>query len=255
MTFSIIGTGNIAWFFGKRLASGGHRCKGVFGRDETATRTLADALLSSRWGNISDVRDDDADVCFVAVSDNAIGDVVRKLQFKKTVLVHMSGAQPLSIISGAAQDCAVLWPVYSILKNNIPTHREVPMAWEASTDRAKKYMLEMAHAITDNLFEARDEQRKWLHLAAVMTNNFINHLLSLNEQICKEHNLPATALQPIINQTFERLKHASPQAIQTGPAIRGDQSTIAQHEQLLTGHPEWLNVYQAMTASIQAMHK
>jgi predicted short-subunit dehydrogenase-like oxidoreductase (DUF2520 family) len=255
MTFSIIGTGNIAWFFGKRLAAGGHRCKGVFGRTEASTRALADALLSNKWGDISDVRDEEADVCFLAVSDNAIAEIAAKLSFKKTILVHMSGAQSVEIIKTAAKDCAVLWPVYSILKNNTPAHRDIPFAWEVSTDRAKKYVLEMAHAITDNLFEAKDEQRKWLHLAAVMTNNFINHLLSLNEQICKENNLPKSALQPIINQTFERLKTSSPQAIQTGPAIRGDKSTIEQHEQLLAGHPEWLKVYEAMTASIQAMHK
>lgn len=254
MTFSIIGTGNIAWFFGKRLAAGGHRCKGVYGRNEVATHELADALLSTNWGKISDVRDEDADVCFLAVSDQSIAEVAAHLSFKKTILVHMSGAQPLSIISGAASDCAILWPVYSILKNNTPGHRDIPCAWEVSSDRAKRYVLEMAHAITDNLFEAKDEQRKWLHLAAVMTNNFINHLLSINEQVCKENALPASALQPIIVQTFERLKQASPMAIQTGPAIRNDTNTIEQHKHLLSGHPEWLRIYEAMTDSIRAMH-
>ena len=69
MTFSIIGTGNIAWFFGKRLAASGHQCKGVYGRNAAAVKELADALLSNRFGAISDIRDEDADVCFLAVSE------------------------------------------------------------------------------------------------------------------------------------------------------------------------------------------
>lgn len=254
MTFTIIGNGNIAWFFGKKLAAGGHRCKGVFARNADAARELADALLSNKYGTIKSLSDDDADVCFIAVSDNAIAEVAAQLKLSKTVLVHVSGAQSLDIISSGAKDYAVLWPVYSILKNNMPTHRNVPCAWEASSDRAKRFLLEMGHAITDDLFEAKDEQRKWLHLSAVMTNNFINHLLAINEQICKENNLPAAALQPLIVQTFERVKQASPRNIQTGPAIRNDLGTIAQHQQLLAGHPQLLKVYDALTESIQQMH-
>ncbi|PQJ12259.1 hypothetical protein CJD36_000435 [Flavipsychrobacter stenotrophus] len=254
MTFSIIGSGNIAWFFGKRLAAGGHQCKGVYGRNATAVKELADGLLSNRFGAINEVRDEDADVCFLAVSDASIEEVAKQLHFKKTILVHMSGAQPLDIIKDAAKDHAVLWPVYSILKNNTPGHREIPIAWEVSSDRAKRFVLEMGHAITDNLFEAKDAKRKWLHLSAVMTNNFINHLLAINEQICKENNLPASTLQPMIAQTFERVKSASPKAVQTGPAIRQDITTIEQHKVLLADHPELLKVYEALTESIQAMH-
>jgi predicted short-subunit dehydrogenase-like oxidoreductase (DUF2520 family) len=254
MTFSIIGSGNIAWFFGKRLAASGHQCIGVYGRNEKAIKELSDALLSTKQGGISDVEDEEADVCFLAVSDTAIESVAAKLNLKKTVLVHMAGALPLGIIKKSAKDYAVLWPVYSILRNNTRSERDIPVAWEVSSDRAKKYVLEMAHAITDNLFEAKDEQRKWLHLSAVITNNFINHLFAINEHICKENDLPASTLQPLIKQTFERVKHASPFTTQTGPAIRKDNTTISQHLKLLEEQPHLHKVYEAMTDSIKEMH-
>ena len=41
----------------------------------------------------------------------------------------------------------------------------------------------MGHAVTDELFEARYDQRKWLHVAAVMSNNFITHLMTICDQI------------------------------------------------------------------------
>jgi predicted short-subunit dehydrogenase-like oxidoreductase (DUF2520 family) len=173
---------------------------------------------------------------------------------KHTILVHVAGALPIETIQTAAVDCAVLWPVYSIQRTSAPTHRNIPMAWEVTSDRAKRFVLEMAHAISDELFEAKNDKRKWLHLAAVFTNNFVNHLMAINEQICRENNLPFSALNPLFNQTFEKLKHASPKTIQTGPAIRNDEETVIRHLQMLEGRQELQQVYSAITTSIHAMH-
>ena len=254
MTFSIIGTGNIAWFFGKRIAAAGHSCAGVYGRNDPAVKELADALLAKKSGPIDQIRDEDADVCFLAVSDKALETIALELNFKHTVLVHMAGAQPISILAKAARDYAVLWPVYSIVKSTPPGHREIPCAWEVATDRARRFVLEMGHAITDYLFEAKIDQRKWLHLSAVMTNNFINHLLAINEKICADNQLPASTLHPLIALTFERVKNASPFATQTGPAMRNDNATIDQHLQLLSTQPHLKAIYEAMSVSIKEMH-
>ena len=251
MTFSIIGTGNIAWFLGTRLVASRHHCTGVYGRNIDAARELSEKLLSDTFGNISGIRDGDADVCFLAVSDIAIGKVAVQLSFKQTVLVHTAGAVGLDTIKQAAKDRAVLWPIYSISRHNLPAHRNIPCAWEASSDKAGRYVQTMGHAITDELFETKYEQRKWLHLSAVIGNNFINHLMAICEQVCKENDLPFSILLPIIEQTFERLKHTSPGSVQTGPAIRRDTTTIQQQLQLLDQHPHWQKIYEAITDSIQ----
>ncbi len=255
MTFSIIGSGNIAWFLGSRLLAGRHECTGVYARNTDAAKALAESLLCDRYGEISDIEDGTADICFLAVSDTAIAGVAEIISLQRTVLVHTAGAVDVDTLKDAAKDRAVLWPVYSILRNNPPDHRNIPCAWEASSERAKKMLLTMAHAITDILFEARYEQRKWLHLSAVISNNFVNHLLSICEQICAENGLPFSTLMPIIEQTFDRIRHTSPQNLQTGPAIRHDESTIGQQVALLQQHPAWQHVYSSITASIQAAAK
>jgi predicted short-subunit dehydrogenase-like oxidoreductase (DUF2520 family) len=253
MTFSIIGTGNIAWFFGTRLVAGRHHCTGVYARDTAAAKKLADTLLSDHSGAIDDIQDGHADICLLAVSDIAIGKIAARLSFKQTMVIHTAGAVRIDAIKDMAIDCAVLWPIYSILKTSMPTHRDIPCAWEASTVKAEKYVQSLGHAITDNLFEAKHEQRKWLHLAAVMSNNFINHLMAVCEQICTENDLPFSVLQPIIAQTFERATHAHPAEIQTGPAIRRDSSTIQEQLALLNKHRNWQEIYEAITSSIQQM--
>ena len=250
MTFTIIGTGNIAWFIGNRLVAARHHCNGVFGRNEVQVKKLAEALLCNTHGSLITARDTEADVCFITVSDDAIEEVAAKLQYKKTVLVHTAGAIGLDVLTKSAADAAVLWPIYSISANAIPQHRNIPIAWEASTSKAEKYALSLAHAITDVLFEAKYDQRKWLHLSAVISNNFVNHMMTISEKICLENNLPFSALIPVIDQTFSRFKQASPSTVQTGPAIRGDQKTIQEQMELLVAHPDWQAVYKSITDSI-----
>lgn len=255
MTFTIIGNGNMAWFIGTRLVTGGLECRGVYSRNEAAAKELATALACVEYGTIDHINDRLADVCFLTVSDSAISSVAATLRFHRTVLVHTAGAVNLDAVKIAAPDRAVLWPVYSILKNSLPDHRNIPCAYEASSENAKKCVLAVAHAITDVLFEAQYEQRRWLHLGAVIGNNFTNHLLAICDQICKENDLPFSALLPIIGQTFERVNYAAPASVQTGPAVRRDTDTINEQLAMLAKHTEWQNVYKAITESIEVSNK
>ncbi len=252
MTFSIIGTGNIAWFFGSRLVTGRHHCTGVYGRNRQSALLLQEALMADNSGGIDDLKDGESDVCFLLVSDNAIIEIVSKISLTQTVLIQTAGAVSLDLLKPSSTDYGVIWPIYSIVKTNPPTHRNIPCGWEFSTDRAKRFGLEVAHAITDILFEARYEQRKWLHLSAVISNNFTNHLLAICEQICKDNDLQFNVLMPIIEQTFERIKTAPPGSLQTGPAIRKDTPTIQSQINLLSGHPKWQKIYEDISSSIQA---
>jgi hypothetical protein len=49
---------------------------------------------------------------------------------------------------------------------------------------------------------------------------------------------------------LERLATEDPEVIQTGPARRGDRTTIQAHLDLLSNHPELAHLYQLMSQSI-----
>ncbi|MEP6794849.1 MAG: DUF2520 domain-containing protein, partial [Saprospiraceae bacterium] len=89
-----------------------------------------------------------------------------------------------------------------------------------------------------------------LHVAAVFANNFSNHMLTLAESICKEHQLPFEILKPLILETFSKAILSGPKESQTGPAVRGDDKTIEKHLHLLENHPELSDVYKIITNSI-----
>jgi predicted short-subunit dehydrogenase-like oxidoreductase (DUF2520 family) len=108
----------------------------------------------------------------------------------------------------------------------------------------------LAHSISDRVVEANDETRVKLHLAAVMVNNFTNHLYALIEKYCKDENLDFYLLQPLIRETASRLETISPAKSQTGPAIRGDYTTIEKHLALLNKYPQLKKVYELFSESI-----
>jgi len=253
MKYSIIGTGNMAWFLARRLKTKDYECVGVYGRNAKSATMLANEIYANTCGSIADVKDD-ADICIMAVSDQAIGDLAKFLSLENSVLAHTAGSISLDITANAATDRVVIWPVYSILRSDLPVHRDIPCAWEANSEKAKYYAKAVIDSFTDISFEAKEQQRNWLHLAAVFSNNFINHLLTICEQICEKQGVSFAILQPIIKQTFERSLHHPSSEMQTGPAKRGDSATINKHMDLLTNNPEWQAVYKAMSSAIEKMY-
>jgi len=253
MNYTLIGTGNVAWFFGKRLKEAGHTCVGIYGRNARAANALAKEVYAKDCGSLSDVKNDTA-IFILALSDSIIEEIVQQISFSDTVLVHTAGSMDINILTTASKNVGVIWPVYSILKADLPMHRQIPFVWEASTEKAKQQILTVIQAISDISLEAKGDQRKWLHLAAVVGNNFINHLMAICEQICKEQKIPFSILMPILQQAFDRIKQFPPIEMQTGPALRGDTVTMQKHIDLLSDHTDWQQLYERISMSIEKMY-
>ena len=117
----------------------------------------------------------------------------------------------------------------------------------------KKKLEALANSISPrHVRQADDDARLKLHVAAVVVNNFSNHLYALIENYCKSEGLEFKELLPLIEETVSRLKDTSPSMTQTGPAIRHDKETIQKHLALLESHPQLKKVYEFLTESIQA---
>jgi len=253
MQFTIAGNGNMAWFLGQKLIQSGHVCNGVYGRNRKAVASLAGILQTTVLENIRELMD--ADVCILAVTDTGIPEIAAQLQPGNAVLIHTSGTTAISALGNAVEHTGVLWPVYSILKTGFPQHRDIPVAWEANTKQGEKMIQDIIKCFSDRAFPASTSQRQWLHLTAVIANNFTNHLVAVCEEICTEQQLPYDILLPILRQTFDRIMTVPAKNVQTGPARRGDDATIERHLNMLSVHPEWRQLYQALTASIENMYR
>jgi predicted short-subunit dehydrogenase-like oxidoreductase (DUF2520 family) len=251
MQIVIIGAGNIAHFFASRLLSKGHQIVQIYSRTKAHGTSLAELTGAEVTDSLQDI-DTGADAYILAVKDDALPEVTAQLRLHNKVLIHCAGAVPLSVLDTKTVHTAVIWALYSIQKYNLP-REEVPLIVESGSDIAREVALNIARDISLLVVEADYAQRQALHLNAVLVNNFSNHLMAVAQAICKSNDVSFEILQPIIRQTANQVVGTEHAAIQTGPAIRKDVSTMQHHLALMHSHPEWQRMYEAISASIQIM--
>jgi predicted short-subunit dehydrogenase-like oxidoreductase (DUF2520 family) len=95
------------------------------------------------------------------------------------------------------------------------------------------------------------EQRRYLHLAAVFTNNFTNHMLFQAKAILDAEGIDFNLLKPLAKETIEKAFFMMPELAQTGPARRGDYKTMKEHLAQIEANPELAAMYQTLSKSIQ----
>lgn len=249
MTYYLIGTGNMAWFLATRMQAGGHTCVGIWGRNKDAATTLAQTHYFPLLDNLSEIHDG-PDACLLAVSDSAINLLAPKLDLRHTTLIHHSGSAP-AVISGNSGNQGIVWPVYSILKQDMPAQGNFPCIWEANSSAARVAVQEVCRVISVIAYEAIGSQRQALHLAAVMGNNFTNYLLGICADVCAAQQVPFNLLQPILQQTLDRSALQHPALMQTGPARRNDLATMNTQMDMLSANPYWQRVYAALSEAIK----
>ena len=250
MEIVIIGTGNTATVLGKKLTAAGHKIVQVIGRDQTAASRLAEMLGAETSATLKEMQKEAA-LTILAVSDSAIAPVVNRLQFlAHTIVVHTAASISKDVLKEKAVNYGVFYPLQS-LKKEVEALPEVPIVIDANNKETQQQLSVLAHTITQRVYTANDDQRLKLHMAAVMVNNFTNHLFTLVENYCQKEGLDFKLLQPLIQETASRLNEISPSRTQTGPAVRNDSVTINKHLVLLENHPQLKNLYQLFTKSIQ----
>jgi len=197
----------------------------VMGSGNVATH-LSEALLNAGfsvlqlWKRGEVLRD--ADVYFIAFSDDAIEEVSKLIPDGK-LFAHTSGSVELA-------RGGVFYPLQTFSKNLEVDWATIPILIENS-----EILVDIAKKISNNVQLTTPEQRRQLHLSAVFACNFTNHLWTVSEQLLAEKDLSFDLLKPLIYQTVRKIEGCSPRDAQTGPAVRNDEKTIARHREMLVG--------------------
>jgi predicted short-subunit dehydrogenase-like oxidoreductase (DUF2520 family) len=248
MDIVLIGTGNTASVLGRKLKEAGHHIVQVYGRNSMAASLLAYELATEST-NYWNVVTKEADIYILAVSDIAIGEIVRELHFPGKIIVHTAASVSKFILEKTSDHYGVFYPLQS-LKKEIPLLPDTPIIIDASDSSTLEQLEKLAMSITDQVVVADDDKRKKVHLAAVFCNNFVNHLYALAERYCKKEGIDFRLLLPLILETAGRVEFVSPGISQTGPAIRNDQSTMEEHLKMLESYPEMKKLYALLSQSI-----
>ncbi len=187
------------------------------------------------------------DLYLLAVSDDSISTISGSLPTDAFV-VHTSGSQSLNTIS--QKRAGVFYPLQSFSENKDVDFSKISVGIESKIRTDVNLLKKLAKSIKASVFEINSQQRQKLHLAAVLVNNFTNHLFVEAADICKKNDLSFNLLKPMIRETFEKIETLSPQDAQTGPAIRRDEKTIIKHLKLIKS-PYLKSIYKLFTSAIQ----
>jgi predicted short-subunit dehydrogenase-like oxidoreductase (DUF2520 family) len=250
MNIVIIGTGNAATVLGRKFRQAGHTILQVAGRDSEATALLAGELEAGActdWNAINAA----AEFYLIAVSDNALPELQQKLRLPGRLVAHTAGSVSKEVLKQVSDRYGVFYPLQS-LRREITVIPEIPFLVDGNDERTKDELRKIAGTLSTRVSEAGDLQRLQLHLAAVVVNNFTNHLYALAENYCSRNGLPFHYLLPLIEETAHRLEEFSPAQVQTGPAVRNDTDTIRRHLELLKDDRQLKEVYTLMTRTLMS---
>jgi predicted short-subunit dehydrogenase-like oxidoreductase (DUF2520 family) len=248
MKISIVGSGNVATVLARLALQKGHTIQQIISRNTEARKILAKEVDAS-YIFAKDQIDINIDLVIVAIADNAIPDGIADLQFEDVPVVHTAGSVSMNELAKNSSNFGVLYPLQSLSKEMeiIPT---IPFLIEANNEVTLDIVQTFALTLGGNVQMETEEKRFRLHAAAVIVNNFTNYLYGVAETFCKEENIDFNLLKPLIIETAQRIQHNSPLDVQTGPAKRGDITTLAKHLRLLDEHPKLRILYTRMTDGI-----
>lgn len=244
----LIGYGNVGQSLYKAIqATSGFRVTQIMVR----TTAKVPGLPGTRV--ISDPKDlIKADLYLICVSDDAIREVSNSLPFDDRLVAHTSGAAPVSVLEKHRRT-GVFYPLQSFSKSKEVVWKDVPLCLEANSVQDLNLLKQLAGSLSQRVYEINTEQRKKIHLAAVIVNNFVNHLYYLAENLCKDHDIPFEVLHPLIMETSGKILQLPPLEAQTGPARRNDQKTLNSHLLQVKG-TSLEEIYTLLTSSIIATY-
>ena len=251
MRIVLIGAGNLATHLGLALHQAGHEILQVFSRTQESSDVLATRVGGEAITDINKLRTD-ADIYICALKDAVLPQLLPQLckGRESGVFFHTAGSLPLSVFEGYARHYGVMYPMQTFSKNREVDFSIIPCFVEANSDATLATITTLARSISTNVRCLSSEQRKYLHLSAVFSCNFVNHCYDMAGTLLNEHGLSFDVLLPLIDETARKVHSLTPREAQTGPAVRYDENVIHAQQQLLAEQPRMQKIYELMSKSI-----
>lgn len=236
----VIGMGRVGPAVASALRAGGHRVVAVSAHSDVARERAAVMLPEIPQVSPQEVVDQ-VEVVFLAVPDRVIAPLADSLEWRPgQIVIHLSGAvglEALAAATSAGATAAAIHPAMTFqgLSLDVSRLKEAPMAVTAPL-LALPLIEVLAAEIGGEPFVLDDSAKPLYH--AALTHG-ANHLVTLVAQAREtlaaagvEH--PGDVLRPLLTAALTGALDYGMGAL-TGPVARGDDETVAKHEQALAG--------------------
>jgi predicted short-subunit dehydrogenase-like oxidoreductase (DUF2520 family) len=248
ISISIIGAGNVAWHFAKRLFACGYPISCVFSRNLSNAALLAKQVNAKATHTITSIPV--SDLYLFAIKDDVYQEIISNFPQTGAICVHTSGSLGMDILEKLSDNYGVLYPFQTFSKDKFIAFEKVPLCVEASNCQTESSLMEIAGVVSPITYLLNTQQRAYLHLAGVFASNFSNALYVVAQQILQQSDIDFKIILPLIHETAEKLNNLSPMNAQTGPAVRNDVGIINKHIDMIN-NTDWREIYQLISKIIQ----
>jgi predicted short-subunit dehydrogenase-like oxidoreductase (DUF2520 family) len=254
MKIVLIGSGNVATHLAKALKAKGEDVAQVYSPNLVNAKLLADSIAAEAISDLNAVKTD-ADLYIISVKDDAIESIATGLKAVSGLVVHTSGTTDIKVLSAQIKHAGVFYPLQTFSKTKQVSFDQIPLCIEATDAVQLDVLKQLASKLSQRVYKLGGDKRRVLHLAAVFACNFPNHLYALADQVLTQNGLDFEIIRPLIAETADKVMTDLPENVQTGPAVRADETTINKHLSMLNNMPELQNIYQILSNSIKLMPK
>ncbi|MGB8195741.1 MAG: Rossmann-like and DUF2520 domain-containing protein [Acidimicrobiales bacterium] len=211
MNIAIVGAGRAGSSFASALTGVGHAVEVVHHDD--ASSILGAALI------------------LLCVPDDAIAEVAASIPAREDrVVAHVAGSRTLDVLAPHPRVGSV-HPLMA-LPSGSDAARLIGATYCVTGDDV---MRDVALSLGGRVITLRDDQRTIYHAAAVVASNHLVALMGQVRTLAESIGLSLEDFLPLAEQTLVDVARFGPDDALTGPASRGDMSTIDAH---LTAIPE-----------------
>ncbi len=230
ISVGIIGSGNVAAHLLAIFSQKGISVEGLWARNTSKALKLA---TENNCIAISSLKDFSKEtILFVCISDNSL----THFDVPNATLISVSGNFDIHSSNAFA---GVFYPLQTFHSEQKVNWKNTPIFIESEDENLRNSLVKLAHLINAKPIIASVETRQKIHLTAVYVNNFTNLILSEAKDIAKKNHLDFNWFEPLLTETISKRMHLNGD-LQTGPAKRGDYSTIQNHLQQLSSEEKEL---------------
>jgi predicted short-subunit dehydrogenase-like oxidoreductase (DUF2520 family) len=254
MRITLIGSGNVATHLGAALKNAGHNIVQVYSRHVQNAALLAYHIKAEPTDDLQQLTSD-TDLFIISVNDDAIDGIAAAIAIHQRPIVHTSGATSLKVLMMYTDRAGVFYPLQTFSKSKEVDFRQVPLCIEGAYEDLTEELEQLAQTISNKVELVNSDQRNILHLAAVFACNFPNYLYNAAHQLLNANGLNFDMIRPLIAETAQKIEQQLPIDVQTGPAVRGDEKTMAAHMHLLGNDADLQKIYALLSQAIIKMDK
>ncbi len=249
---AILGTGNVAWHLARTFENKGHVISHIYNRDINKAEKFALDYFNASTGDSLNLSEVDASLFIMAISDDSIEEVAQQLNLpQNATLVHTSGTIPLNILGYAqTHNIGVFYPLQTFSKGKNTDFADIPICIEGESEETIELLRSIGNSISHTVHVLNSNQRKVIHLSAVFSCNFTNHMFTISKGILDSNDLEFDLLKPLIVETLNKSFDIGPDNAQTGPAMRGDMETLDKQFESLSNDPNVAEMYRLISQNI-----